>query len=247
MHTHYNYLLDQLKSHRCVLTDANHYDMIQDRFHRSNLLDNLESVKTKFSSIFKELSYNLPRELSIIELGSSFGFLGLAEHQHFKNSDWKIKSWKGYDIDSRSITIANHVMHDLGLSDTYQYYCNSVSADDIDYRYTHETHIPLGMRASSHETDWFNIKVPNISCYDLPPCDVMLCDIEGDELDIDFAKINSKFFIIETNTTKTTQQFIEKILDSANSRLVMLNSIGSTNRNTGKRRKDKMEFMVAKI
>ena len=179
-----------------------HNDMIYKRCHELELTSYLKQYYQKIST-----NHDLSQPLSVVELGCSFGFLFFAE-QLF--SDFKFKSWIGYDIDQKGITVANKIKDSLGF-DNCQFIHSATTNTNNDILYVEDSY-PLGM-------DIFqpgNCPVPNTHFSQLPSADIYLIDIEGACIDLDLDQLDFKVLMIETNTKSATSKFLKLILSREN-------------------------------
>lgn len=191
----YQLFIEQLKSHR--------HDFVQD--HHDTMLKKRVSSRTIESIVYDcRNSIKFDQPVDVIELGCSFGFLSFVDLL-FGNQ--KINSWTGYDIDKTSINIANDLKQQLGLENT-SFIHSAVSSIESDKIKTYANDRLLAMELSylsneAHETQ----QVPNTYYKNLPACDIILIDIEGEEVNIDLDVINFKICVLETNNHKATSMF----------------------------------------
>ena len=94
-------------------------------------------------------------------------------------SNFKFKSWIGYDIDPKGITVANKIKDSLGF-DNCQFIHSATTNTNTDILYVEDSY-PLGMNIFQPGKN----PVPNTHFSQLPSADIYLVDIEGACIDLD--------------------------------------------------------------
>lgn len=177
------------------------------------------------SSWLKNIKFNNP--INVIELGCSVGHLPVSEIM-FGNLD--INSWQGYDCDLLAITIANEIKNKFNLENC-SFTHSSVSSYNKKFVYCDNSKL-LGSTVNKTKQHRYHTKVPNIYYKSIPACDLLLVDIEGEEINIDFSKMQFKYCILETNTKETTRQFLKQYMSTDNKFKILKNHTLSNNKNT---------------
>lgn len=155
------------------------------------------------SEWFRNIVFDKP--VDIIELGCSVGHLPVSE---LLFGNLKINFWTGYDCDKVAIDIANSMAVEYNLTDQCKFIHSAVSSHNTTTVYSSSSYL-LGERVHDLQESEFQQITPNIYYKDLPYCDILLVDIEGEEINIDFKQMQYKYCLIETNTPLATSKFLQ--------------------------------------
>lgn len=173
------------------------------------------------------------KKISVIELGCSIGHLPISE---LLFGNLKINSWIGYDCDKIAIKTANVLSQKFNLNSKCKFFHSAVSSYKNKYVYYTDSAL-LGAQVYKTKKDSFTNKTPNLHYKNLPACDLLLVDIEGEEFNIDFNQMQYTYCIIETNTVQATNKFIKNYMSNTNNFKILQNF---------KLRKDKNTFLIVK-
>ena len=192
----YQLFIEKLKNHSHGFVQDHHDTMLKKRVRS-------RTIESMAWDCRNSIKFDQP--IDVIELGCSFGFLSFIDVLLGKQ---KINSWTGYDIDKTSINIANDLKQQLGLENT-SFIHSAVSSIESDQVNTGPNDKLLAMELSYLLDDKTQPtrQVPNTHYKDLPACDIILIDIEGEEVNVDLKEIDFKICVLETNNNKATTMF----------------------------------------
>jgi len=183
---------NQIASHNAKIQSKD-LDMIKKRIENPDISD-----------WFKDIVFDKP--VDIIELGCSVGHLPVSE---LLFGNLKINFWTGYDCDKVAINIANSMAVEYNLTNQCKFIHSAVSSHKTATVYSSSSYL-LGDRIYNLQKEDFQQITPNVYYKDLPYCDILLVDIEGEEFNIDFKQMQYKYCLIETNTASATSKFVQE-------------------------------------
>jgi hypothetical protein len=203
------------------IIDQIHHD--NDRTLKKKYLKKIDNNKLwdlSSTYLYIQQDYKLTKKpVDIIECGCGWGMVAYAEltRQPDEYNYLHIKSWTGYECDSNNIKIATKIFDECkkkGYSGPIPKWIHTAITNSR--KKFVNINIPKNKQSDAIEVSSLFAKklIPNTHYNKLPKCDIVLIDIEGQEVNLDYKKIDAHLYQVESHDKQYTTKLIQELKDS---------------------------------